>query len=154
MQAARVRRWVANKAKAILRTVSIKQEHEKSALRGPPKAELCGHAQGKASVHGNIGLHGFIAPAAIVRSTRVLAQRHPVVDAEWKGQGDDAQGSAQHTRDWSSRYHALATPPTRAAFIVQGSRMAGICAHCSSWAMARVFSCGWEGFGQGCAGLR
>ena len=32
--------------------------------------------------------------------------------AEWKGQGDDAQGNAQHTRDWSSRYHALATPPT------------------------------------------
>ena len=48
--------------------------------------------------------------------------------AEWKGQGDDAQGNAQHTRDWSSRYHALATPPTRAAFIVQGSRMAGVCA--------------------------
>ena len=44
--------------------------------------------------------------------------------------------------------------PTRAAFIVQGSHMAGICAHCSSWAMARVFSCGWEGLGQGCAGLR
>ena len=31
--------------------------------------------------------------------------------AEWKGQGDDAQGNAQHTRDWSSRYQALATPP-------------------------------------------
>ena len=41
--------------------------------------------------------------------------------------------------------HALATPPTRAAFMVQGSCVAGICAHCSNWAMARVFSCGWEG---------
>ena len=39
--------------------------------------------------------------------------------AEWKGQGDDAQGNAQHTRDWSSRYH----DPTRAAFIVHG----GVC---------------------------
>ena len=37
-------------------------------------------------------------------------------------------------------------PPTRATNRVQGSCMAGNCAHCSNWAMARVFSCGWEGF--------
>ena len=65
-----------NQTKAVL----IKQENEQSALRGPPEAELRDQAQGKASVHGNIGLHGFIAPAAIVRSVRVLAQGNPVVD--------------------------------------------------------------------------
>ena len=69
-----------NKTKALQKTVLIKQENEKSALCGPPEAELCDQAQGKASVHGDIGLHGFIAPAAIVQSVRILAQGNPVVD--------------------------------------------------------------------------
>ena len=74
---------------------------------------------------------------------RILAQGNPVVDDAAAGWVErDAQGNAQHTRDWSSRYHALATPPTHAAFIVVGSRMAGICAHCSRWAIARVFAAG------------
>ena len=64
--------------KALQKTVLIKQENEKSALRGAPEAEWCDQAQGKASVHGDIGLHGFIA--AIVRSVRILAQGNPVVD--------------------------------------------------------------------------
>ena len=52
------------KGQGVLRTVRIKQKHEKSALRGPPEAELRGHAQGNTSIYGHIGLHGFIAPAA------------------------------------------------------------------------------------------
>ena len=128
----------------------MQHKHAQSALRSPPKAELCVHAQGKASIHGHIGLHGLIAQCeACVSSTKGIRSLMMRPQAEWKGQGDDAQGNVQHTRDWSSRYQALATPPTLAAFIVQGRRMAGICAHCSSWAMARVFSCGWEGFGRG-----
>ena len=58
----------------------MQHKHAQSALRSPPKAELCVHAQGKASIHGQVGLHGLIAPAAIVRSVRVLNQRHPVID--------------------------------------------------------------------------
>ena len=73
--------------------------------------------------------------------------------AEWKGQGDGAQGNAQHTRDWSSRYQALATPP-----LALPSQCRAVAwpefAHTASWAMARVFSYGWEGFGQGCAEVR
>ena len=57
----------------------MQHKHAQSALRSPPKAELCVHAQGKASIHGHIGLRGLIAPAAIVRSVRVNP-RHPVVD--------------------------------------------------------------------------
>ena len=61
-------------------------------------------AQGKASVHGDIGLHGFIAPACevCVSSHRGILSLMMRPQAEWKGQGDDAQGNAQHTRDWSS----------------------------------------------------
>ena len=58
----------------------MQHKHAQSALRSPPKAELRVHAQGKASIHGHVGLHGLIAPAAIVRSVRVLHQRHPVID--------------------------------------------------------------------------
>ena len=47
-------------------------------------------AQCKASVHGYIGLHGFIAPAAVVRSVRILEQGSPVVDDTAAG-GDGAR---------------------------------------------------------------
>ena len=86
-----------NKATALQKTVLNKQEMKRAHCEALLKLSRAVKAQGKASVHGNIGLHGFVAPAAVVRSVRILAQGNP----EWKGQGDDAQGNAQHTRNWS-----------------------------------------------------